>query len=140
MPGLHDGALLSAPGIFSLPNSFRPCFLSTAGPLSLPLPVSFTFFCLLTFHFCNPLLNLFPIFLALLYLFFMQHSLPPLCSPPCLTLHVVLILLRFSASNHCTKSHRGGGVFPQIMLEVFTRSESGKQRIVFCSIFARSLS
>src|SRR6185437_9173786 len=95
MPGLHGGALLSGPGIFSLPNSFRPYFLTTAGPLSLPPPISFTFLCLLTFHFCNPLLNLFPVFLALLlHLFFMQHSLPPLCSPPCLTLHVVLILLR----------------------------------------------
>ena len=45
MPGLHGGALLSAPGIFSLPNSFRPCFLSTAAPLAsspyqlhVPLP------------------------------------------------------------------------------------------------------
>src|SRR6185437_6534613 len=95
MPELHGGALLIAPGIFSLPNSFRPCFLSTAGPLSLPLPISFTFLCLLTFHFCNSLLNLFLVFLALLlHLFFMQHSLPPLCSPPYLTLHVVLILLR----------------------------------------------
>src|SRR6185312_4515451 len=95
MPGLHGDALLSAPGIFSLPNSFRPCFLSTAGPLSLPLPVSFTFLCLLTFYFCNPLLNLFLMFLALLlHLFFMQHSLPPLCSSPYLTLNVVLILLR----------------------------------------------
>src|SRR6185437_5583150 len=95
MTGLHGGALMSAPGIFSLHNSFRPCFLSTAGPLSLPLPISFTFLCLLTFHFCNLLLNLFLVFLVLLlHLFFMQHSLPPLCSPPCLTLHVVLILLR----------------------------------------------
>src|SRR6185437_241197 len=94
-PGLHGGALLSAPGIFSLPNSFRPCFFSTADPLSLPLPISFTFLCLLTFHFCNPLLNLFLVFLALLlHLFFMQHLLPSLCSPHCLTLHVVLILLR----------------------------------------------
>ena len=41
MPGLHGGALLSAPGIFSLPNSFRPCFLSTAGPLSLHLPIRY---------------------------------------------------------------------------------------------------
>ena len=29
-------------------------------------------------------------------------------------------------SNHCTKSHRGGEVFLQIMLEVITRSESDK--------------
>ena len=60
-----------------------------------PSFVSLQFFCLLTFHFCNPLLNLFLVFLALLlHLFFMQYSLPPLCSPPYLMLHVVLILLR----------------------------------------------
>jgi len=35
LPGLRGGALLCAPGIFSLSNSFRPCFLCTPGPLSL---------------------------------------------------------------------------------------------------------
>ena len=95
LPGLHGGALLSAPGIFPLPNSFGPCFLSTADPLSLPLPVSFTLLRLVTFHFFNSLLDIFLVFLALLlHLFFVQHSLPLLCSPPCLTLNVVLILLR----------------------------------------------
>ena len=32
MPRLHGGALLNAPGIFSIPNSFRPYFLSTTLP------------------------------------------------------------------------------------------------------------
>ena len=36
MLGLHGGALLSAPGIFSLPSSFTPCFLSYQ--LHVPLP------------------------------------------------------------------------------------------------------
>ena len=43
MPGLHDTTLLSAPRIFALPNCFGPGFLRTACPLSLSLPVSFTF-------------------------------------------------------------------------------------------------
>ena len=95
LPGLHGGALLSAPGIFPLPNSLGPCFLSMAGPLSLLLPISFTCLRLLTFHFCNPLPDIFLVFLALLlHLFLAQHSLPPFCSPPCFAFNVILSLLR----------------------------------------------
>ena len=129
MPGLYVGALLSALGIFSLPNSFMPCFLSTAGPLSLPLPVSFTFFCLLTFHFCNPLLNLFLSDLScasppsVLHAAFVATFVQPILLDAqrgpypaeiarCLT----------TAQNHIEAVES----FPQIMLEVITRSESGK--------------
>ena len=95
LPGLRGGALLRAPGIFSLSNSFRPYFLCTPGPLSLPLPISFTFLCLLPFNFCKPLPNIFLVFLALLlHLFLVLHSPPPFCNPPCFTLNVVLVLLR----------------------------------------------
>src|SRR6185436_7989164 len=92
---LHGGALLSAPGIFPLSNIFGPCFLSTADPLSLLLPVSFTCLRLLTFHFCNPLPDIFLVFLALLlHLFLVQHSLPPFCSPPCFAFNMILSRLR----------------------------------------------
>ena len=50
---LNDSDLLSAPRILPLPNSLGPRLLRTAGPLSLPLPISFTFLCLVTFHFCT---------------------------------------------------------------------------------------
>ena len=55
MPGLHGTTLLSAPRIFALPNCFGPGFLRTAYPLSLSLPVSFTFRCRLTIHLLHPL-------------------------------------------------------------------------------------
>ena len=107
LPGLRGGALLRAPGIFSFSNSFRPCFLSTPGPLSLPLPISFTFLCLLPFNFCKPLPNIFLVFLALLlHLFLMQHSLPPFRSPPCFALNVFLSfgrLLRVQPLYEITK-------------------------------------
>src|SRR6185436_2346639 len=88
---LHDSHLLSAPRILPLPNSLGPRLLRTAGPLSLPLPISFTLLRLPTFHICEPLLDLFFIFLALLlYFFLLQHSLPPFRSPPCFAVHVFL--------------------------------------------------
>src|SRR6185312_5415067 len=83
---LHDSHLLSAPMILPLPNSLGPRLLRTAGPLSLPLPISFTLLRLPTFHICEPLRDLFFIFLALLlYFFLLQHSLPP-----CFALNVFL--------------------------------------------------
>ena len=54
---LHDIHLLSAPRILPLPNSLGSRLLRTAGPLSLPLPISFTLLRLPTFHFCEPLLG-----------------------------------------------------------------------------------
>ena len=47
---LNDSDLLSAPRILPLPNSLGPRLLRTAGPLSLPLPISFTLLRLPTFH------------------------------------------------------------------------------------------
>ena len=92
---LNDTDLLSAPRILPLPNSLGPRLLRTAGPLSLLLPVSFTCLCLLTFHFCNPLPDIFLVFLAfLLHLFLVQHSLPPFCSPPSFLFNVILSFLR----------------------------------------------
>ena len=67
---LHDSHLLSAPRILPLPNSLGPRLLRTAGPLSLPLPISFTLLRLPMFHVCEPLLDLFFVFLALLLYFF----------------------------------------------------------------------
>ena len=104
---LNDSDLLSAPRILPLPNSLGPRLLRTAGPLSLPLPISFTLLRLPTFHICEPLLDLFFIFLALLlYFFFLQHSLPPFCSPPCFVLNVLLSfrgLLRVQPLYEITK-------------------------------------
>ena len=47
---LHDIHLLSAPRIHPLPNSLGPRLLRTTGPLSLPLPISFTLLRLPAFH------------------------------------------------------------------------------------------
>ena len=95
MPGLHGITLLSAPMIFSLPNCFGPVFLRTACPLSLYLPVSFTFRRHLTIHLLHPLVDLFLLFLALLLLLFLVlHSAPTFCSPSCLLFHKALCLLR----------------------------------------------
>ena len=95
MPGLHCTTLLSAPKTFALPNCFGPGFLRTACPLSLSLPVSFTFGRRLTIHLLHPLADLFLLFLALLLLLFLVlHSAPTFCSPPCLLFHKVLCLLR----------------------------------------------
>ena len=55
---LNDSDLLSAPRILPLPNSLGPRLLRTAGPLSLPLPISFTLLRLPMFHICEPLLDL----------------------------------------------------------------------------------
>ena len=104
---LNESDLLSAPRILPLPNSLGPRLLRMAGPLSLPLPFSFTLLHLLTFHICKPLLDLFLIFLALLLHFFLlQHSLPPFCSPPCFALNVFLSfgrLLRIQPLYEITK-------------------------------------
>ena len=103
---LHDSHLLSAPRILPLPNSLGPRLLRTAGPLSLPLPISFTLLRLPTFHICEPLLDLFFIFLALLHFFRLQHSLPPFRSPPCFALNVFLSfggLLRVQPLYEITK-------------------------------------
>ena len=67
---LNDIDLLSAPRILPLPNSLGARLLRTAGPLLLLLPISFMLLRLPTFHFCEPLLDLFFIFLALLLHFF----------------------------------------------------------------------
>src|SRR6185312_17125661 len=83
MPRLHGTTLLSAPRIFALSNCFRPGFLRTACPLSLSLPVSFTFHRRLTIHLLHPLADLFLLFLTLLLLLFLVlHSAPTFCSPP----------------------------------------------------------
>src|SRR4029079_12051853 len=77
MPGLHGTTLLSAPRIFALPNCFGPGFLRTACPLSLSLPVSFTFGRRLTIHLLHPLADLFLLFVALLLLLLLVvHSAP----------------------------------------------------------------
>ena len=57
MPGLYGTTLLSAPRIFALPNCFGAGFHRTACPLSLSLPVSFTFGRRLTIHFLHPLVG-----------------------------------------------------------------------------------
>ena len=107
---LNDTDLLSAPRILPLPNSLGPRLLRTAGPLSLPLSISFTLLRLLTFHICEPLLDLFFIFLALLLHFFLlQHSLPPFRSPPCFAFNVFLSfgrLLRVQPLYEITKRWR----------------------------------
>ena len=127
MSGLHGGALLSAPGIFSLPNNFRPCFLSTAGLSrfhSLSASRSSAFWCSTS-----------AILFWIYSWFFLRFSY--ICSSCSIRCHLCAVHLTWrstwslscsdcSVSNHCTKSHRGGGVFPQIILEVITRSESGK--------------
>ena len=104
---LNDTYLLSAPSILPLPNSLRPRLLRTAGPLSLPLPISSTLLRLPTFHICESLLDLFFIFLALLLHFFLlQHSLLPFRSPPCFALNVFLSfgrLLRVQPLYEITK-------------------------------------
>ena len=104
---LHDSHLLSAPMILSLPNSLGSRLFRTAGPFSLSLPISFTLLRLPTFHFCEPLLDLFFIFLALLLHFFLlQHSLPPFRSPPCFAFNVFLSfgrLLRVQPLYEITK-------------------------------------
>src|SRR6185437_3496778 len=95
IPGLHGTTLLSAPRIFTLANCFGPGFLRTTCPLSLSLPVSFTFCRRLTIHLLHPLTDIFLLFLALLLLLFlMLHSMPTFRSPPCLLFHKVLCLLR----------------------------------------------
>src|SRR6185369_8297459 len=95
MSGLHDTTLLSAPRIFALPNCFGPGFLRTACPLSLSLPVSFTFGRRLTIHLLHPLADLFLLFVALLLLLFLVlHSAPTFYSPPCLLFHKIFCLLR----------------------------------------------
>ena len=94
MPELHGTTLLSAPRIFALPNCFGPGFFRTACPLSLSLPVSFTFGRRLTIHLLHLLADLFLVFLAfLLLLFFVLHSPPTFCSPPCFLFLKVLCLL-----------------------------------------------
>ena len=107
MRRLNDTDLLSVARILPLPNSLGPRLLRTAGPLSLPLPISFTFLCLPTFHIYEPLLDLFLIFLALLLHFFLvQHLLPPFRSPPCFALNVLLSfqgLLRIQPLYEITK-------------------------------------
>ena len=95
MPGLHCTTLLSAPRIFALANCFGPGFLRTTCPLSLSLPVSFTFRRRLMIHLLYPLADFFFIFLALLlFLFLLLHSAPTFRSPPCLLFHKGLCLLR----------------------------------------------
>src|SRR6185436_18261647 len=116
---LHDSHLLSAPRILPLPNSLGPCLLRTAGPLSLPLPISFTLLRLPTFHICEPLLNVFFIFLALLLHFSScsircHHSAAHLASRSTCS----LALVDYSVSSHCMKSQRGGGLYFQAELEL----------------------
>ena len=116
---LNDSDLLSAPRILPLLNSLGPRLLRTADPLSLSLHISFTLLRLPTFHICEPLLDLFFIFLALLLHFFLlQHSLPPFRSPPCFALNVFLSLVDCSVSSHCLKSQRGGGLYFQAELDL----------------------
>ena len=104
---LNDSDLLSAPMILPLPNSLGPRLLRPAGPFLLPLSISFTLLRLPTFHICEPLLDLFFIFLALLlYFFLLQHSLPPFRSPPCFAFNVFLSfgrLLRIQPLYEITK-------------------------------------
>ena len=95
MSGLHGTTLLSAPRIFAHPNCFGLDFLHTACPLSLSLPISFTFRRRLMIHLLYPLADLFLLFLALLLLLFLVlHSVPTFYSSPCLLFHKVFCLLR----------------------------------------------
>ena len=95
MPRLHGTTLLSAPRIFALPNCFGPSFLRMACPLSLSLPVIFTFCRRLTIHLLHHLVDLFLLFLTLLLLLFLLlHLVPTFRSPSCLLFHKVLWLLR----------------------------------------------
>ena len=116
---LHDSHLLSAPRILPLPNSLGSRLLRTAGPLSLPLPISFTLLRLPTFHICEHLLDLFFIFLALLLHFFLlQHSLPPFRSHLASRSTCSLASVDCSVSSHCMKSQRGGGLYFQTELDL----------------------
>ena len=54
MRRLNGADLLSTPRILPLHNSLGPRLLHTAGPLSLPLPISFTLLRLPTFHLASP--------------------------------------------------------------------------------------
>ena len=116
---LHDSHLLSAPRILPLPNSLGSRLLRTAGPLSLPLPISFTLLRLPTFHFCEPLLDS-----SLSFLRF--SSIFSSCSIRChlSAAHLAwrstcsLASVDCSVSSHCMKSQRGGELYLQAELEL----------------------
>ena len=114
-----DSDLLSAPRILHLPNSLGPRLLRTAGSLSLHLPISFTLLRLPTFHICEPLLDLFFIFLALL-LHFSSCSIRCHLSAAHLASRSTcsLVSVDCSMSSHCMKSQRGGGLYFQAELEL----------------------
>ena len=109
---LNDSDLLSAPKILPLLNSLGPRLLRTADPLSLSLPISFTLLRLPTFHICEPLLDLFFIFLALL-LHFSSCSIRYYLSAAHLTSRSTcsLVSVDCSMSSHCMKSQRCGGLY-----------------------------
>ena len=116
---LNDSDLLSAPGILPLPNSLGPRLLRTAGPLSLPLPISFTLLRLPTFHICEPLLDLFFIFLRFSSIF-SSCSIRCHLSAAHLTSRSTCSLASVdcSVSSHCMKSQRAGGLYFQAELEL----------------------
>ena len=115
MSGLHGTTLLSAPRIFALPNCFGPGFLRTTCPLSLSLPVSFTFGRRLTIHLLHPLADLFLLFVALLLLLLLVRQRSAAHLAFCSTMSFACC--DCTVSSHCIKSRRGGGDFVQHKLE-----------------------
>ena len=81
---LNDSDLLSAPTILPLPNSLGPRLLRTTGSLSLPFSISFTLLRLPMFHICEPLLDLFLIFLTLVLHFFLSAAFAAIFTQPSL--------------------------------------------------------
>src|SRR4026209_1992429 len=133
MPGLHGTTLLSAPRIFALPNCFGPGFLRTACPLSLSLPVSFTFGRRLTIHLLHPLADLFLLFLALLLLLFLVlHSAPTFYSPPCLLFHKVLCLLRLHSVEPLHKITKRRRRLCPTKARIITQCSVTKEKSVCC--------
>ena len=127
--GLHGSSLLSAPRIFALANCFEPGLLCTTRPLSLSLPVSFTFRHRLTIHLLHPLADLFLLFLALLLLLFLLlHSVPTLCSSSCFLSHIVLSLLRLLGVEPLHKITKRRRRLCPTKVRIITQSKSDKDK------------
>ena len=117
MSGLHGTSLLSVPMIFALPNCFGPGFLRTSCPLSLSLPVIFTFRRRLTIHLLHPLADLFLLlrFSSCCFSCFIRRQRSAAHLACCSTKSFACC--DCTVSNHCINSQRGGGDFVQQKLE-----------------------
>ena len=115
MGRLNDTNLLSAPRMLPLPNSLGPHLFRTAGPLSLPLPISFTLLRLPMFHIwtsSGSFLRFSSIFSSCsihCHLFAAHLASRSTCS---------LASVDCSVSSHCMKSQRGAGLYFQTELDL----------------------